>query len=367
MNDEYFLQLALNLAGKGAGSVSPNPLVGCVLVKNGKVISEGYHQQFGGPHAEVIALNNAVEPTEGAALYVTLEPCSHFGKTPPCTDLIIAKGIRRVVVGTLDPNPLVSGSGVRKLREAGIEVNFSVLENECKEQNKFFLKHITTGLPYILVKTAASLNGMVNRVSGRKAQLTGSRSVKMVHQLRGEYDLILTGSGTVLADKPKFTVRKVTGRNPAVAILDSSLRIKSIDSILSSERDVYIFTAENNPEKTEPLRQKGVKVITVYKESDGRLSLAEIISHLGQAGISSIMVEAGPRLVTSFLESGLTDEFLLFLAPELIAGGDNFIHPSFYGIPPGAEIFNTGMHQSGSDFYLTFRTEKSFSHVYRPN
>ncbi|MCC6549890.1 MAG: bifunctional diaminohydroxyphosphoribosylaminopyrimidine deaminase/5-amino-6-(5-phosphoribosylamino)uracil reductase RibD [Ignavibacteriaceae bacterium] len=365
MNDEHFLRLALELAGKGAGQVSPNPMVGCVLVKEGKVIGKGYHQKYGGPHAEVMAVNNASESVDGADMYITLEPCDHFGKTPPCTDLIIKSKIRRVVIGTRDPNPLVSGRGVTRLRESGIEVKESVLVNQSREINKFFFKHIRTGYPYIMIKTAASLNGMINRKPGKKAQLTGGGSVKLVHQFRGEYDCILTGSGTMKSDKPEFTVRKAEGRNPAVAILDSTLKTAPQSNVFIPGRKVYIFTSVMDNEKSKPLIEKGAEIITVDTVSDGLLDIYKVMSHLGRSGIISVMVEAGPRVVSSVLQSGLTDEFLLFLAPELITSGENFIHPSFMGIPPGAEIINTGFHKSGSDFYLTYRTDKSLSHVYR--
>jgi diaminohydroxyphosphoribosylaminopyrimidine deaminase/5-amino-6-(5-phosphoribosylamino)uracil reductase len=365
LSDEYFLQLAIDLAGKGAGHVSPNPMVGCVIVKNGKIIGTGYHQKFGGPHAEVMAVNQATESVAGAVMYITLEPCDHFGKTPPCTDLIIKSKIRRVVIGTRDPNPLVSGRGVVRLREAGIEVSESVLVNQSKEINKFFFKHVKTGYPYIMVKTAASVNGMVNRKPGKKAQLTGSKSVKMVHRLRSEYDCILTGSGTMKSDKPEFTVRKAEGRNPAVAILDSTLKTPPESKVFIPGRKVYIFTAVKDSEKEKLLIEKGAEVIVVNTDLGGLLDIYKVMSHLGKSGIISVMVEGGPRVVSSVLQSGLTDEFLLFLAPELITSGENFIHSSFMGIPPGAEILNTGFHESGSDFYLTYRTDKSLSHVYR--
>lgn len=366
MNDEHFLRLALELAGKGAGQVSPNPMVGCVLVKEGKVIGRGYHQKYGGPHAEVNAINSAEADLTGAVMYVSLEPCSHFGKTPPCADLIISKGISRVVVGALDPNPLVSGKGVKKLIESGIDVTVPLLEDECKERIKFFLKHITTGMPYILVKTAASLNGKVNRERGRPSQLTCTESAAMVHRLRGEYDLILTGSGTVTADDPVFTVRKAAGRNPAVAILDSSLSISPSARLFTAGRKVYIFTAaDQDRAKAELLREKGAEVIEVGKDEQVFLSLHEVFSVLGRKGIGSVMAESGPRLTSSLLASGFTDEFLIYITTEMIAGGENFIHPEFGGVPQGSQLLHTATGSSGTDICLTFRTEKSLKHVYR--
>ena len=239
MADESYIQLAIEIAKKGTGSVSPNPLVGCVIIKDNKIIGAGYHQKFGEEHAEINAINSSAESVEGSTLYVNLEPCSHHGKTPPCVDRIIKEKIKRVVIGTLDVNPLVSGNGVKALKKAGVDVKVGVLENECIELNKFFFKYITSKLPYVTLKAAQTLDGMIADKNKNSEWISSKESRKYVHWLRARYDAVLIGSDTAKIDNPKLTVRMVEGRNPYRVVLDSKLSLKT---------DLYLF--KNNFDKT---------------------------------------------------------------------------------------------------------------------
>lgn len=239
MADESYIQLAIEIAKKGTGSVSPNPLVGCVIIKDNKIIGAGYHQKFGEEHAEINAINSSAESVEGSTLYVNLEPCSHHGKTPPCVDRIIKEKIKRVVIGTLDVNPLVSGNGVKALKKAGVDVKVGVLENECIELNKFFFKYITSKLPYVTLKAAQTLDGMIADKNKNSEWISSKESIKYVHWLRASYDAVLFGSDTAKIDNPKLTVRMVEGRNPYRVVLDSKLSLKT---------DLYLF--KNNFDKT---------------------------------------------------------------------------------------------------------------------
>ena len=239
MADESYIQLAIEIAKKGAGSVSPNPLVGCVIIKDNKIIGAGYHQKFGEEHAEINAINSSAESVEGSTLYVNLEPCRHHGKTTPCVDRIIKEKIKRVVIGTLDVNPLVSGNGVKALKKAGVDVKVGVLEKECFELNKFFFKYITSKLPYVTLKASQTLDGMIADKNKNSEWISSKESIKYVHWLRASYDAVLFGSDTAKIDNPKLTVRMVEGRNPYRVVLDSNLNLKT---------DLYLF--KNNFDKT---------------------------------------------------------------------------------------------------------------------
>ena len=237
MTDESYIKLAIELAKKGIGKVSPNPLVGCVIIKDERIIGAGYHEKFGGNHAEINAINSARENLEGAALYINLEPCSHQGKTPPCVDKIIEKKIKRVVVGTLDMNPMISGAGVKKLKAAGIEVKVGLLEKECVELNKFFFKYITKKIPYVTLKVAQTIDGKIADTAGNSKWISSMVSRRRVHSLRTKYDAVLVGAGTVVSDDPSLTVRLTEGRNPKRIILDSNLDLTSEYKIIRNNPD----------------------------------------------------------------------------------------------------------------------------------
>ena len=221
MNDEYYMKLAISLAQKGCGYVSPNPMVGAVIVKNGRIIGRGYHKRFGGNHAEINALKNAVEDVAASTLYVTLEPCCHEGKTPPCIDSIVEHKIARVVIGTIDPNPLVSCQGINYLQSLGIEVKIGVLENNCRKLNEVFFHFMKTGLPFVTIKYAQTLDGRIATATGESQWISSEASLKYTHQLRASHDAILVGAGTVIKDNPELKVRLVRGRNPLRVIVDS--------------------------------------------------------------------------------------------------------------------------------------------------
>ncbi|HEY6907116.1 MAG TPA: bifunctional diaminohydroxyphosphoribosylaminopyrimidine deaminase/5-amino-6-(5-phosphoribosylamino)uracil reductase RibD [Ignavibacteriaceae bacterium] len=325
MTDESYIQLALEIAKKGTGEVSPNPLVGCILVKNDRIIGAGYHHKFGANHAEINAFENAKESVDGSTLYVNLEPCSHFGKTPPCTDQIIAKKIKRVVIGTLDMNPLISGNGVKKLKSAGIEVKVGVLENDCIALNKFFFKYITSKTPYVSLKAAQTLDGRIADLTGGSQWITSMESRKFVHKLRSNYDAVLVGAGTVVKDDPSLTVRLTDGRNPRRIILDSTLSLKTDKKLFTRNSDgkTILITSKNNREKRKirKLETLGVKVLFAKTDKNGNLNLKSMLRELAKNNIASVLVEGGSRVFSSFVRSGFYDDIFLFISPKIIGDG----------------------------------------------
>lgn len=320
--DELYMRMALDLARKGKGWTTPNPLVGAVIVKGGRVIGQGYHQKYGQPHAEVNAIASAKEDVTGATLYVTLEPCSHFGKTPPCSDLLIDKNIKRVVVGTLDPNPLVAGKGIERLRSNGIEVVTGVLEEESQKLNEIFIKYIVTKEPFVVMKNAMSLDGKIATVTGESQWISGESSRKQVHSLRHELAGIMVGIETIIKDDPQLTSRTLNSRNPIRIVVDSQLRIP-IDSKVLTQQDkaktIVATTKSANKEKVDTLKQMGIEVI-VTKEKLGRVDLQELMKVLGAKGIDSILLEGGATLNFSALEEGIVDKIQSYIAPKIIGG-----------------------------------------------
>lgn len=340
-NDEKLMEHALLLAAKARGKTSPNPLVGAVVVKDGEIVGEGYHQKVGTPHAEVHALHAAGEKARGATIYVTLEPCSHFGRTPPCADAIAAAGITRVVAAMEDPNPKVSGKGFAKLREAGIDVKVGVLENEARQLNEIFLHYITTGLPFVTLKTAATLDGKIATSTGKSKWITGKAARTEVHALRAEHDAVLTGIGTILADNPELTVRYVeNAKQPLRVVLDSQMQTPLNAKIVDASAETVIFSAASSSgDKKAKLIEKGIQVYNVSDEN-GFLSVEEVLSCLGKSGVTSVLIEAGPRLVTSFLQSGKVNKWYHFIAPKLF-GQDGQTFYNLMGIdePEEASAF----------------------------
>jgi diaminohydroxyphosphoribosylaminopyrimidine deaminase / 5-amino-6-(5-phosphoribosylamino)uracil reductase len=322
--DTRFMRLALRQAKKGLGRTSPNPCVGAVIVQNGIVISRGYHKKAGTPHAEVHALRKAGGKATGATLYVTLEPCNHTGRTPPCSHAVAAAGIKRVVVGMEDPNPLVSGSGNTYLQKQGVEVISGVLEKECYELNLPFIKHISTGRPFVVMKAGMSLDGKLSYQDGQPGKMTGEKSLRRLHGLRNRLDAILVGRKTVVADNPSLTTRLVKqGRDPIRVILDSNLRLSPTSKILhlDSCAPTLLFCSKSaDPKKRELLsKMEGVHVQTVAVDDDGGLDLDAVLTSLGQMGICSLLVEGGASVHSNFLRKGLVDRVMLFVAP-LFAG-----------------------------------------------
>lgn len=326
MTDESYIKLTLELAKKGIGKVSPNPLVGCVIIKDERIIGAGYHEKFGGNHAEVNAINSARENLEGAILYINLEPCSHHGKTPPCVDKIIEKKVKRVVIGTLDMNPVVSGAGIKKLKTAGIEVKVGLLEKECIDLNKFFFKYITKKLPYVTLKAAQTIDGKIADTTGNSKWVSSAASRRHVHLLRAKYDAVLVGSGTVKSDDPTLTVRLTEGRNPKRIILDSKLELSSNHKIFSTNNDknLIVVTTKNNIDKKRRIKRLnslGVKILFAKENSDGKINLKSALTELAKNQISSILVEGGCEIYTSFLKENLYDNIILFIAPKLLGSG----------------------------------------------
>jgi diaminohydroxyphosphoribosylaminopyrimidine deaminase/5-amino-6-(5-phosphoribosylamino)uracil reductase len=326
LNDESYIKLTLELAKKGIGSVSPNPLVGAVIIKNDRIIGAGYHEKFGSNHAEVNAILNAKESIEGSTLVVNLEPCSHHGKTPPCADRIIESKIKKVVIGSVDPNPLVAGNGIKKLKEAGIEVVQNVLNNECIELNKFFFKFISKGLPYVTLKIAQTIDSKIADKKYNSKWITSAESRTFVHNLRTEYDAVLIGSNTVKEDNPSLTVRHVEGRNPKRIILDTNLSLSTKYQIFNSTNigEVILLTSKeskNKVKKLEKFEQLGVKVIFCKTNSDGIILLKSALKKIAKENIISVMVEGGSRVFSSFIAEKLFDELIVFIGPKLIGEG----------------------------------------------
>lgn len=319
-----FMRECLLLALRGAGRVSPNPMVGALLVKGTKVVSWGWHHEFGGTHAEVDCLRRAHGGARGATLYVNLEPCSHHGKTPPCTEALIDAGIRHVVIAMRDPNPLVSGCGVKRLRGAGIEVVEGILKDEARFLNRFFCTHILSGRPYVHVKVAESLDGRIT--GGNSRWITSLPSRRLVHRWRAMHDAVLVGAGTVLADRPSLTVRLVRGRNPHVVILDGELRLGAEECRFAgrSRRRIILCTSSEavrrHGARARALARDGVELLA-FPSRRGVLDLDLVLAELYNTGIGSILVEGGAGVNARLSEAGLIDEFSSFIAPAIHGGG----------------------------------------------
>jgi len=319
--DEKMMHRALRLARKGVGRTAPNPAVGCVIVKDGVIVGEGWHRKAGTPHAEIHALSQAGASARGADLYVTLEPCAHFGKTPPCADAVIAAGISRVFAGMIDPNPQVSGNGLAKLRAANITVMSGLLERECRELNRPFIKQLATGLPYVTMKSAMTLDGRTAALSGDSKWITSENSRRLVHRLRAGVDAVMTGSGTLLADDPELTVRMAKGENPARIVVDTDLQTP-VNCRLMNEAlrvPVIIAAVRGDQAKISALTAKGAEVLICSGKGSG-VDLHDLLRKLGARGIQSILLEAGERLCAEMLRNKLIDRYLLFYAPKILGG-----------------------------------------------
>ncbi len=316
MNDLDCMRLALRLAAKG--NPSPNPYVGAVIVKDGEIIGRGFHRKAGMPHAEVEALNSLADKGEakGATMYVTLEPCNHFGRTPPCTKAIIEAGIRKVVFAAKDPNPNVKGGGEEELRKNNIQVEGGMLAEESLALNEVFVKYAKTKIPFVVVKAAMSLDGKIATRTGDSKWITGEKARKYAHTLRSRYDAALVGINTVLADNPHLTARIRGGRNPMRVILDDTLRIP-LDANVVGEGTLIATSGRFDGEKKAALEAKGAEVLVCGKE---RVELEALLKKLGERGITSLLVEGGAEVQGSFLDAKLADKFILFCAPKLIGG-----------------------------------------------
>ncbi len=313
MVDEKWMEECLRLALKGKGWTSPNPMVGAVIVKDGELIAKGYHKRFGEDHAERIALKRAGRRAEGATLYVNLEPCVHYGHTPPCVDFIIEKGIKRVVIATKDPNPIVNGRGIRRLRAKGIEVKTGVLKREAILLNEVYFKYIRRRIPFVTLKLGCSLDGKIS--SPYKRWITSKESRVYAHKLRSYSDAILVGIETIIKDNPRLTTRLWKGKNPVRVILDSHLRIDKDARVLKEKGKTIIFSSKGG-------EIKGAEVIKI-REKDGLL-WRDILKELGKREIASLLIEGGARIASSALNAGIVDKILLFYAPEFLGEGLSF-------------------------------------------
>jgi diaminohydroxyphosphoribosylaminopyrimidine deaminase/5-amino-6-(5-phosphoribosylamino)uracil reductase len=323
--DERWMRLAVQLAQATIGQTSPNPMVGAVVVKNNRLLGTGAHLRAGTAHAEVHALRMADEEAQGSTIYVTLEPCNHFGRTPPCTEKIIESGVKRVVVGSGDPDKLVAGKGIERLKEAGIEVVQGVLNEECLQLNEAYFFHRKTGKPFVTVKTATTLDGKIATSSGDSRWVTGVEARAYVHQLRHEQDAILVGSNTVLADDPALTARLPNGEgnHPVRIILDSQLRTPLTAKILDiSKAPTWIFTTEQkDPFKAAAFQEAGVEV---FSTGDGpRVDIAKVMQTLGEKGILSLLVEGGGQVNAAMLSGRYVQKVIAFLAPKLLGGSSS--------------------------------------------
>lgn len=329
MSDEKLMLRAIKLALKGTGKVSPNPRVGAIITKNEKIIGRGWHNKFGAPHAEIEAMRNAGQSDfTGCTMYVTLEPCSHEGKTPACAPEIVERGFEKVVIGCLDENPEVKGKGVEILKNGGVDVTVGILEEECQWINRAFFKYINDGRPYIILKSAQTIDGCISTHSGDSKWITGEESRKRVHILRSEADAVLVGRRTVEVDNPQLTVRHVKGNNPLRVILDSNLSLPLTTMLYGDDyRDntVVVFSEKNlGSRKAETLRLAKINILPVKSTKNGKVDIHDAVVKLGKEyNVTSILVEGGSSVFSDFINSKIVDEYHIFIASKIVGNGKN--------------------------------------------
>jgi diaminohydroxyphosphoribosylaminopyrimidine deaminase/5-amino-6-(5-phosphoribosylamino)uracil reductase len=318
-DENKYVLLALNLAARGIGTVEPNPAVGCVIVKDNKIIGRGWHKKFGGPHAEINALKNCKKSPRGATMYVTLEPCCHFGKTPPCTKAIIKAGIKKVVAATKDPTKKVAGKGLRILKNAGIEVKTGICKKEAQLLNAPFFKFARTKKPWVIIKWAQSKDGFLARTD-KKRGITGAQSRKDARKLRKKVQAVLVGINTVLQDDPRLTARPDTGKQPLRVVLDSQLKIPLSCNLIKTikKTPVIVFATSKNNKKVSLLKKKGAEIIAVAP-AENKCNLKTILAELAERDVQQILVEGGQKCITSFLKLGLADEIIIYTSPDSLA------------------------------------------------
>ena len=324
MNDAFYMKKALALARRGEGWVSPNPMVGAVIVKKDRIVGTGYHRRFGEDHAEINATRSATEPVAGATFYITLEPCCHCGKTPPCVESLIACSPARVVIGMSDPNPLVCGGGIERLRREGIPTTVGVLEAECRRLNERFVKFMRTGLPFVTLKFAQTVDGRIATFTGHSRWISSPPSLRLAHALRASHDAVLVGSGTVRADDPELTVRMVRGRQPLRIVLDSRLKTRPEAKILKNQdraRTILAAAGGGSLKKAALFEKLGVEVLHFGEDGKHRIDLKKLLAELGKRGVSSILVEGGAAVITSVLKEKLADRIVIVVAPKIVGKG----------------------------------------------
>ncbi len=318
------MQRALALAQKGRGTTSPNPMVGAVIVKRGKIVGEGYHQIAGGPHAEIVGLKQAGSKNVGADLYVTLEPCSHWGKTGPCTDMIICSGIKRVVYAVKDPNPIVKGKGIRRLKAAGITVVGDVLKEQAITLNEAYFHYHAEKRPFVILKTAQTLDGFIATRNGESQWITGTEARKQTHMLRSQVDAVIVGAGTVRTDDPKLTVRAVKGRNPYRIVLTESGNIPAHAALFAENSDMktIVATSAKGAAKLRTVSEKhNLIILNVAQKKSGGLDLLDFLKKAGEFGFRSLLLEGGAALSTAFWKAGLVDKYIAMIGPSILGSG----------------------------------------------
>lgn len=368
MNDSEYMRRAIELAWQGAGWTSPNPMVGAVIVKNDKIIGEGWHKKCGDLHAERNAFASLTESAQGATLYVTLEPCCHYGRTPPCTDAIIEHCIRRVVIGSRDPNPLVFGKGADILRQHGITVEEDFMKEECDALNPVFFHYITTKRPYVVMKYAMTLDGKIATHTGASQWITGEAAREHVHKLRGRYSVILAGIGTILVDDPLLNCRIPGGHQPVRVVVDSHLRIPSDCQIArtAGEYRTIIACADARPEKEAVLRSMGVEVLHIPGR-DGRVDLRKLVTRLGGQQLDSVLIEGGGQLHEAALRAGIVNHVCAYIAPRLFGGAAAKTPVEGAGVQlpdEGARLGGLCMTQLGGDLLLEYDMKEGMNGVY---
>jgi diaminohydroxyphosphoribosylaminopyrimidine deaminase/5-amino-6-(5-phosphoribosylamino)uracil reductase len=380
MTDEFFIRRTLTLAARARGMTSPNPMVGALLVKSGRIIAEGYHKKAGTPHAEAIAIDRAREQAAGATLYVSLEPCCHKDKrTPPCTQKIISAKVARVVVSMKDPNPKVSGKGIEELRGAGIEVVSGILEEEARKLNEYYIKHITTRTPFVVMKVAMTLDGKIATPGGESKWITGEKARNAVHKLRAGVDAIMTAIGTVKADNPRLTCRLRGKKSPTRVIIDPGLEIKPDANVLCMPPETIIVTrsegagnsrrggvtpplqSEARRRKEGALEEKGIRIIHFDGE---KADLPRLMKELGGAGITSLLIEGGSSLNSYCIESGIVDKVMFFIAPKIIGGKESYAAvggKTFRGLQEAHRLRDVRVKKIGNDILIEGYIDKQAS------
>lgn len=349
-----YMSRALSLAKNGMRMTSPNPMVGCVIVKDGKIIGEGWHKKYGNPHAEIEAVidaNNHGENVRGSTVYVTLEPCSHYGKTPPCANRLVDEGVAEVVIAMRDPNPKVNGKGINILRESGVKVTeLKEFESDAKFLNRGFVFVHKYGRPFVSLKAAISLDGRMNLANGSSKWITGIESRTESHRMRAENDAVLVGAGTVISDDPELTVRHVEGINPLRVILDSNLRTPILSKVIGNDSKCLIITAENqDSEKAKALTDMGANVAEV-SSTNGHVDIHSALKYLAEKGILTLMVEGGPGIHSAFLREGVADYMKLFIAPKIFGEGKSIdTGMNFADVKSAFTLTNTITRILGSD------------------
>ncbi|MBE5905539.1 MAG: bifunctional diaminohydroxyphosphoribosylaminopyrimidine deaminase/5-amino-6-(5-phosphoribosylamino)uracil reductase RibD [Lachnospiraceae bacterium] len=362
MNHEEYMRRAIDLAKKGEGHTNPNPLVGAVIVKDGKIIGEGYHEKYGELHAERNALKYCTDDPKGATMYVTLEPCCHHGKQPPCTEAIIEAGIAKVIVGSKDPNPLVAGKGVQQLRDAGIEVEVDFLREECDAINDIFFHYIEKKRPLVALKYAMTADGKIAAADGESQWITGEKARAHVHRLRNRYAAILVGMGTVEKDNPMLTTRGMENpSHPLRIVLDTKGRISEGCKLVQTAKEVplWVATCDMEPEKEKELTKRGVNVQRL-PQKNGKVSLMALLDKLYEAGVDSLLVEGGAEVNGSFLSEGLVDKVYVYIGGKLLGGdGKSPIGGTGLHLPDAVALRPTEITSWDEDILIVYRREKA--------